>query len=259
MSLGQSLRNGSSVEPGLPNTFLMSKARSRSRVACFTVTDFVLLLPFLATISVPCCLLTPPAPLVIASAAKQSRLSPRKDTGLLRSARNDEERLSPHRRALHRRLPFRVRGPQLHALAAVIGVDGKFRALEQRLEAAIRKLLRRFAGTKLGRHLDDERRLQRSVEDQARIALDLGDVVAVVVDAVAVEGQRGIAEQQHGIGDMGLAVLRLRRRGRGLCGRGLPARDLAIDDVLSLADGCAARRGDAVLDRDEAQRAGRAG
>src|SRR6516162_4600494 len=37
MSSGQSERNGISVEPGLPNTFLMPKARSRSKVACLTV------------------------------------------------------------------------------------------------------------------------------------------------------------------------------------------------------------------------------
>src|SRR5262249_10317379 len=42
MSSGQSLRNGSSVEPGLPNTFLMPKARNRPKVACLTVTDLLL-------------------------------------------------------------------------------------------------------------------------------------------------------------------------------------------------------------------------
>src|SRR5437660_10411067 len=37
MSSGQSLRNGSSVEPGLPNTRLMPNARSRLKVASLTV------------------------------------------------------------------------------------------------------------------------------------------------------------------------------------------------------------------------------
>src|SRR5215468_2101092 len=41
MSSGQSARNGSSVEPGLPNTFLMPKARIRPKVASLTLTDFV--------------------------------------------------------------------------------------------------------------------------------------------------------------------------------------------------------------------------
>src|SRR5262245_23208570 len=38
MSSGQSLRNGSSVEPGLPNTRLMPNARSRPKVASLTVS-----------------------------------------------------------------------------------------------------------------------------------------------------------------------------------------------------------------------------
>src|SRR5438445_10898389 len=37
MSSGQSLRNGNSVEPGLPNTRLMPNARSRPKVASLTV------------------------------------------------------------------------------------------------------------------------------------------------------------------------------------------------------------------------------
>src|ERR1043166_8351626 len=38
MSSGQSLRNGSSVEPGLPNTRLMPNARNRPKVASLTVS-----------------------------------------------------------------------------------------------------------------------------------------------------------------------------------------------------------------------------
>src|SRR5881392_4180992 len=41
MSSGQSLRNGNSVEPGLPNTFLMPKARRRPKVASLTVMDLL--------------------------------------------------------------------------------------------------------------------------------------------------------------------------------------------------------------------------
>ena len=40
MSSGQSDRNGSSVEPGLPNTFLMPNARIKSSVASLTVMAF---------------------------------------------------------------------------------------------------------------------------------------------------------------------------------------------------------------------------
>src|SRR3569832_1010754 len=42
MSAGQSLRKGSSVEPGLPKTFLLPNARNRSKVACLTVRGVVL-------------------------------------------------------------------------------------------------------------------------------------------------------------------------------------------------------------------------
>src|SRR6516165_5858059 len=107
MSSGQSLRNGSSVEPGLPNPVLMPKDRSRSRVACLTVTDLLALLPFLDTVAVPLLFIDATSPaLVIASEAKQSRVSPRRQPGLLRrfAPRNDEERISPHRGALHGRL-----------------------------------------------------------------------------------------------------------------------------------------------------------
>jgi len=70
------------------------------------------------------------------------------------------------------------------------------------------------------------------VEDQAGIALDLGDVVAVVMDAVAVEGQRRIAKQQHGIGHVAFAMHCDRRR-RGFARRGrLRGRHVAINDIL---------------------------
>src|SRR5215207_11118772 len=44
MSSGQSLRNGNSVEPGLPNTRLMPNARSRPKVASLTVVGAVAIL-----------------------------------------------------------------------------------------------------------------------------------------------------------------------------------------------------------------------
>src|SRR5438445_6082743 len=46
MSSGQSLKNGNSVEPGLPNTFLMPNARNRSSVACLTVMEATVLADF---------------------------------------------------------------------------------------------------------------------------------------------------------------------------------------------------------------------
>jgi hypothetical protein len=41
---------------------------------------------------------------------------------------------------------------------------------------------------------------QRAVNDQARTTLDRGQVLAIAVNAVAVEGQRGPAQQQDWIG-----------------------------------------------------------
>ena len=67
------------------------------------------------------------------------------------------------------------------------------------------------------------------------IALDLGDVAAVVVDAVAVEGQRRVAEQQHLVGD-DRALPRRRRRAAAAPARRRPARGLAIDDVVELRE-----------------------
>src|SRR5262249_18413589 len=149
--------------------------------------------------------------------------------------------------ALHGRLTFSVRGPYLQAATAiVIGIDRELASLEQRLHTTIDEFLRRLAAVKFRREFDDDRRLYGPVEHQARITLDLGHVIAVVVDAVAIEGQRRIAEQQHGVGDVALAMLC--GRGRSL-GRDLrPTGGFAIDDILPLADRGPARRGNGVLD-----------
>src|SRR6188472_2540561 len=157
MSSGQSERNGSSVEPGLPNTFLMPKARNRLNVASLTVTDFWVLaglrddnaLSFLSFRGAR-------------SANPESRGS---GFDADASPRNDGVKTSPRRRPLHGRLPLGVCRPHLHAAAAVIiGVDRELAALEQRLQAAIDECLRRLAAVQLGRKLDDERRLKRAVE-----------------------------------------------------------------------------------------------
>ena len=90
---------------------------------------------------------------------------------------------------------------------------------------------------------DQQRGLQRAVHDQAGITFYLGNVVAIVMDAMAIEGQCGVAEQQHRIRYVGFAVRRCWRR-RGLCGSRVLAarRDIPKDDVMALADGRAALR-----------------
>jgi hypothetical protein len=66
-----------------------------------------------------------------------------------------------------------------------------------------RKAATSASGSLAAQQVHQQRGDQRAVHDQARVALDLGDVGPVVVDAVAVEGQRAVAEQQHIIGHPG--------------------------------------------------------
>ena len=73
---------------------------------------------------------------------------------------------------------------------------------------------------------------QRAVHDQARVALDLGDILAIVVNAVAVEGQRRIAKQQHLVRHDAPRPDRLRRRGHGLRRHIVRRGCAAVDDVV---------------------------
>ena len=102
---------------------------------------------------------------------------------------------------------------------------------------------------------------QRPVHDQAGVALDLGHVLAVVVDAVAVEGQRRIAEQRHRIrrdaARPGLLAGKRRRLRRGR--RLARLRGAAIHDVMLLGQGQAARIQGLVLHQHEQQLARAAG
>src|SRR5271167_4387259 len=103
---------------------------------------------------------------------------------MLRMPRNDGLRPSPRRGALHGRLACRIRGPQFHASRGFVGVDAELAALEQWLQSPVNKFFRRGAAMEFGGEFDDEGRLQRTVKNQAGIALDLGDIVAIVVNAV---------------------------------------------------------------------------
>src|SRR5580698_4609018 len=111
MSSGQSLKKGSSVEPGLPNTLRMPNARNRSKVACLTVRGVVE--------GLPGTLLTPS----FRDGAQAPDPEPR-DSGLDASHRPGmTSYYSPRRRALHGRLSLRVRRPCLHAIAGLVGID----------------------------------------------------------------------------------------------------------------------------------------
>ena len=99
---------------------------------------------------------------------------------------------------------------------------------------------------------------QGPVDNQAGITLAAGDIRLVVVDAVAVEGERRKAEQQHSSGNPS------RPGGVGRCGLGGPRllaglRGLAIDDVMLLDEREAARATDRMFHRHEHHRARRTG
>src|SRR3546814_9125985 len=61
-----------------------------------------------------------------------------------------------------------------------------------------------MAGDDVGRGalrmIHQQRGDQRAVDDQPGIALDVPGIVAVVMDAVRVEGERRIAEEQYRVG-----------------------------------------------------------
>ncbi len=98
---------------------------------------------------------------------------------------------------------------------------------------------------------EEQRRDQRPVDDKPRIPLDLGHVGVVVVDAVAVEGERRITEQQHRIGRDLTAP-------DGVCGREFgrrrrrvwPCRP-AVDDVVLFLDRQTLRPQNTVLHQHE--------
>ena len=102
---------------------------------------------------------------------------------------------------------------------------------------------------------------QRAVDHQPGIALDASDVAPVVMDAVAIEGQRRVAEQQHIVGQHGAAEVGVAGRSHG-CGFGIAGLlGGAVDDVVELGD---RRRRAAVATQfmphlDEHQRAAAAG
>ena len=154
---------------------------------------------------------------------------------------------------LHRQRSLRGRAPTARRCRSPSGwpqtreADGCRTAGRTALNAKRRT---RASGCCAAQQVEQQRRDQRAVHDQARIALDLGDVAAVVVDAVAVEGQRRVAEQQH------------RRRARSRARR--PRRSarrwrlapaspgcggVAVDDVVLFGQRDAARVGDLVAHR----------
>ena len=90
--------------------------------------------------------------------------------------------------------------------------------------------------------------------DEPRVSFLLRRVAPVVVDPVAVERQRGKAEEEHVVGDHG-AVPHAPRGGLRLALRRRSFLRSAIDEALLLLHGHAARPGHRPANRDEDQRA----
>ena len=93
------------------------------------------------------------------------------------------------------------------------------------------------------------------MDNESRIAFPFGSVKAIVVDPVAIEGQRRVAEQQARIDLHRPSMLPRRERCQGLSTT--PRRIKAsVDDVLALRDHEFPIRFDPVLHGNEAEWAG---
>ena len=152
----------------------------------------------------------------------------------------------------------RVSRPEPDGVAVVAdaAADGEGRDVEERLDRAEGEVRDRRVGAFAPQPVEQQRRDQRPVHHEARIALDLRDVAAVVVNAVAVEGQRRVAEQQHVVGADLAYPLRVVRRALHRRGRIVGARVLAIDDVVFVSQRQALLVEQLVKDAHEHQRTG---
>ena len=130
----------------------------------------------------------------------------------------------------------------LHPQAESLSVGLRLAAHEERMDVEYRahrlELVARHdgIGPLVAQEVEQQRREHRPVHDEARIAFDLGDVAAVVVDAVAVEGQRRVAEEQHVVGDPLRSQARDRRRGGGRRRDVVGLRRFAVHDVVELGE-----------------------
>src|SRR6266700_6760409 len=127
------------------------------------------------------------------------------DTGMAADSLPDD------RGGIHRKPAFVVPGPEMERLSirARLAADVEGMGVERRPDCT--KLVAGDFGPRrlMAQEVEQQRREERPMDDQARILLDLRDIAPVVVDAVLVEGQRRVAEQEHVIGN----PLLLPRRG----------------------------------------------
>src|SRR6266480_746003 len=103
------------------------------------------------------------------------------------------------RRRMHGEPAFMVAGPQVKrpAVGLRLAADEEGTGVEDRAQRAELELRDPRLRQLPAQQIDEQRRDQRTMHDQAGVALDLRHITAIVVDAVAVERERRIAEQQY--------------------------------------------------------------
>src|SRR6202030_490056 len=137
------------------------------------------------------------------------------------------------RRRVHGQPSFMIPGPELHGVAlAGAGAYRKRFKIAQRPDGLELESGYGGLGHFPAQEVEQERGDQRAMDHETRIAFDLGDIAAIVVNAVAIEGECRISKEQYRVGSyLALPRPRLGRQ----CGRrrgGAGGRCVAIDEIV---------------------------
>src|SRR5580698_5275108 len=136
----------------------------------------------------------------------------------------------------HRGLAVRILDPEPQGFTVGAGLADNRPPRNERSDASKGEAARRPPSS-LDSEAHQESSLERTMDDETRIALHLRYVGIIVVDAVAIESQGRVAEQQHGIAGPDPLAGRLRQRDFGRnCSRGTTRVSSAVDDVLTLLE-----------------------
>ena len=130
-------------------------------------------------------------------------------------------------------------------------MDRKRRRIEERRDAPERKGRKVTAGVRC--KFREQGGGEGAVHDEPVIALDIARIATVVVDPVAVEGERRITEEQDLARGDRLADVGVRRRGFGLPLRCVDVGVVAVDEILLLDDAARAVDLRAMRHRDETE------
>src|SRR5216683_2619317 len=111
------------------------------------------------------------------------------------------ESSSQDRSRIHGQPSFTIAGPKLHgvALAGATAYRKRFE-IEQRPDGLEVESRHVGLGHFPAQEVEQQRGNQRAVNHEAGIAFDLGDIAAIVVNAVAIEGERRISKEQYRVG-----------------------------------------------------------